>query len=89
MLTPRLIDSLECSTIPTMIDEIDCKLAKLSGKLYNNMVFMLNMPIEASTFIDLLTYRRILQYKAVNSDYAEDFTLEMIASKVKLLKYKN
>jgi hypothetical protein len=88
MLVPRSTTCSDCSSIPTLIDEIDCKLAKLSGVLYNNLVFMLNQPIQASVFIDLLTYKRILQYKYVNSDYASDYSVTMIASRVKLLKYK-
>jgi hypothetical protein len=37
---------------------------------------------------DLLNYKRILTFKLVNPDYAKDFTVEMIASKVKILKFK-
>ena len=88
MLTPRLVNSSECSTISTLIEEIDCKLATLAGILYNNVIFMLNQPVPAAAFIDLLTYRRILQYKYVNSDYACHYSVTMIAGRIKLLKYK-
>jgi hypothetical protein len=89
MLNPRIIDGCSsCDDILTLIDEIDCKVAKLSGSLYNNLVFMLNKPIPASVFIDLLTYKRILQYKYVNSNYASDYTISQISSKIHTLKYK-
>ncbi len=89
MLTPRLTNCCgECSDIQALIDDIDCKLAMLAGDLYNNTVFMLNRPVQATTMINLLHYRRILQYKYVNSDYASAYTISMIAGKIKLLKYK-
>jgi hypothetical protein len=88
MITPRLTTCSECSSITTLLQEIECKLATMSGALYNNMTLMLNQPVKASVFIDLITYRRILQYKAVNSDYAVYYTIDQIASKIKLLKYK-
>jgi hypothetical protein len=88
MLTPRLINSSECGTITTLIEDIDCKLAKESSNLYNNLVFMLNYPVPAKTILSLLHYKRILQYKYVNSDYACAYSVEQIASRVKLLKYK-
>ena len=89
MLQPRLIYSCSgCSDILTLIDEIDCKLVKLSSRLYNNTVFILNQSIPVEVFIDLLIYRRILQYKYVNSDYAKHYSIDHISSKVKFLKYK-
>jgi len=88
MLTPRLRTCSECSDIPTLIEQIDCKLAKLSEVMYNNVIFMFDNPIPAGAIIDLLTYKRILQFKYVNPKYAATFTIEMIASKVNLLKYK-
>jgi hypothetical protein len=90
MLSPKLLNGCSsCADILILIEEIDCKLAKLSGNLYNNLVFMLNKPVAASVFIDLLTYKRILQYKYINEDYASCYTVTQIASKVKLLKYKS
>ena len=88
MLTPRLTNCSECSDITSLLEDIDCKFAKLAGSLYNNMTFMLNQPVSAEAFIDLSNYRRILQYKAVNSKYAEHYSVNRIASRVKLLKYK-
>lgn len=88
MLTPRLTDCTECADILSLIDEIDCKLAKLAGNMYHNITLMLNKSIPAGAIIDLLHYRRILQYKYVNSTYASDYTINMVASRVKLLKYK-
>jgi hypothetical protein len=88
MLSPRLTNCIECSTIPFLISEIDCKMTELASNLYNNVIFMLNQPIPSSVIIDLLNYRRILTFKYCNPDYAGCYTVEMIASKIKLLKYK-
>jgi hypothetical protein len=85
MLSPRLTNCVECTTIPVLINDIDCKLAELANNLYNNVVFMLNQPVSANVMIDLLNYRRILTFKYCNPDYAGCFTVPMIASKVKRL----
>jgi len=89
MLSPRLTDCVACSTIPVLLDEIDCKLKQLAGNLYNNVVFSLNKPIPAGAILDLLNYKRILTYKFCNADYAKCYTVEMIASRVKLLISKS
>jgi hypothetical protein len=86
MLTPRLTNCTE--DISSLIEEIDCKLARMAGDLYNNMTLILNIPVSTETMIDLLTYKRILQYKQVNVLYASDYTIDKITSKVKILKYK-
>jgi hypothetical protein len=88
MLTPRLINYPACGTIPALLKDIDCRLAELSSNLYNNLVYALNQPIPATAMMDLLNYRRILVYKFCNENYALPFTVEMIASRVKLLIYK-
>lgn len=88
MLTPRLTNCKECITISNLIKDIDCKLSDLANLLYNNIVFMLNHPVEYSVYLDLLNYKRILLFKYCNPSYAGCYTVEMIASKVKLLKYK-
>jgi hypothetical protein len=85
MLSPRLTNCVECSTIPVLLNNIDCKLAEMAKNLYNNVVFMLNRPVEGNTIIDLLNYRRILTFKYCNPDYAGCYTVPMIASKVKIL----
>jgi hypothetical protein len=85
MLSPRLTNCVECTTIPVLLNDIDCKLAELANNLYNNVVFMLNQPVLANVMIDLLNYRRILTFKYCNPDYAGCFTVPMIASKVKRL----
>ena len=88
MLTPKLIDIDTCSTVETLINDIDCKVAKLGSNLYNNLTLMLDYPVDTETFLDLLIYRRILQYKQVNSEYLHHFSIHRIASRIKLLKYR-
>lgn len=88
MLTPRLTNCPQCADIPFLISEIDCKLSELSNNLYNNMVYLLNKSIDKEAVFDLLQYKRILMYKICNPDYAGKYSVNMIASKIKLLKYK-
>jgi hypothetical protein len=88
MLTPRLTNCPQCADIPSLIAEIDCKIAELSVNLYNNIVYILNSPINGEAISDLLHYKRILLYKYCNPEYAGSFTVNNIASKIKLLKYK-
>lgn len=88
MLSPRLTNCIECSSISALLTDIDCKLFELSNNLYNNVVFILNRPIPGVAINDLLNYKRILTYKLCNEDYARAYTVEMIASRVKLLKFK-
>lgn len=88
MLSPRLTDCVNCSTIPVLIADIDCKLTQLAKDLYNNTVFILNRPVQGGVMLDLLNYKRILTFKLCNPDYAQRYTVESIASKVKLLIHK-
>lgn len=88
MLSPRLTNCTECANINSLINEIDCRVAELSNVLYNNTVFMLNKSFDPIALLDLLNYKRILTYKVCNPDYAGHYTVNMIASKIKLLKFK-
>lgn len=85
MLSPRLTNCIECTTIPVLLTEIDCKLTLLANDEYNNIVFMLNNYTPVDVIGDLLNYKRILAYKYCNPDYASRYTVQMIASKVKIL----
>jgi len=88
MLSPRLTNCTQCADIPSLIEEIDCKITEMAVNLYNNTVFMLNRSFNNETISDLLHYRRILTYKYCNPNYGGSYTVNMIASKVKLLKFK-
>ena len=89
MLSPRLSNCVECSdTIPVLLQNIDCKIASMAKDLYNNTVFALNLSINGEVMYDLLNYKRILTYKYCNIDYARHYTVNMIASRIKLLIHK-
>jgi len=88
MLTPRLTNCPECADIPALIADIDCKIFEMSNALYNNIVFMLNKSFPAEVMADLLKYRRILTFKVCNPNYAGHFSVNMIANKINLLKFK-
>lgn len=82
MLSPRLTNCPECANIPSLLRKIDCKLAELGNNLYNNISYMLNKPVPADDILQLIGYRRILQYKYINPNYAGRYTINMIASRV-------
>jgi hypothetical protein len=69
---------------------------ELAKKLYNNTIFALNQKVQTDVYFDLLNYKRIVESRMCNPDYAihgcdesiNTFTDDMIASRVKFLKYK-
>ena len=84
MLPPRPSECIQCSNILSLISKIDCKLAELAKAQYNNVIFALNKCVQDAQIGDLLNYKRILTYKAANENYACEFTVNMIASKIAL-----
>lgn len=88
MLTYRLNNCEEYSSIPSLIDKIDCKLTEYAKKYYNNIIYALNNNIDSTVMLDLLNYKRILQFKKCNADYASCYSVESIAGKVKILTFK-
>jgi hypothetical protein len=88
MISYRLTNCEECTTIPVLLNNIDCKLTELAKKQYSNIVFALNQYIPTDVMWDLLNYKRILQCKACNADYASCYSVEEIASRVKILIHK-
>lgn len=88
MLTPRLTNCTECSDIPNLLEDINCKIFEMANSLYNNTVFALNRPIQGTVMLDLLNYQRILTYKYCNPEYASHYSVNQIASQVKLLIFK-
>lgn len=86
MLSPRLSECVECSNISALLCDIDNKLAELANFQYNNIVFALNKPFPGEVMSDLLNYKRILTYRTCNCDYAGNFSINEIGSKIKLLK---
>jgi hypothetical protein len=85
MLTPRLTDALYYTTIPVLMDEIDNALAAIANELYYNIIYSLHTDVTCGPMDDLLHYKRILLYKLSNSIYANSFTVEEIAGRVKIL----
>lgn len=88
MITPRLTECKQCSEILPLLEDIDCAVFKMSKSAYSNITLMLNIPIDHTAILSLLHYKRILMYKYFNPNYVSNYTVNQIASKVKLLKYK-
>ena len=85
MLSPKLINCSECSNISVLLSDIDNALTNYAFKLYNNTIFALNKNINKEALSDLIQYKRILTYKICNPDYASPYSIQMIASRIKLL----
>jgi len=60
----------------------------MSIALYNNTIYMFNKRISSYAIFALLQYKKILIMKNCNPDYLSTFTIPMIASRIKILKYK-
>ena len=88
MLQPRLTNCIECASIPVLLQDIDCKLTELAKIQYNNIIFSMNYSLACSPIGELLNYRRILTYKYCNPDYARHYSVQRIASRVKVLIHK-
>lgn len=88
MISQRLVNCIDCASIPSLLNDIDCKLTELAKKQYNNIIFALNFPLQGFVWLDLLNYKRILEYKYCNPEYACDFPISLIASRVKILIHK-
>lgn len=86
MLTYRLTNCVE--SIPTLLADIDCKLTELAKDQYNNTRFALNSTIPSDVILDLLNYKRILQYRTCNADYVNTYSIKEITGKVRLLIFK-
>ena len=88
MLYPRLLNCIDCATIPVLLNDIDERIAFFAENEYNNIVFSVNYPIPGQVVNDLLRYKQILEYKQCNPAYCPDFTVTMIGSRVKVLIHK-
>lgn len=88
MLTYRLNNCIDCNSIPNLLKQIDCKLTILAKKQYNNIIYDLNYQLDGCLFNDILMYKRILEFKKCNPDYACKYSIEQIAGQVKLLLFK-
>ena len=88
MLTNRLTNCPECTDILGLIEDIDCRITEISKGIYSNIVYAVKTICKIDTMGDLLHYRRILTHRYCNADYASEYSIEAIASKVKLLIHK-
>ena len=88
MLYPRLTNCYIIADISSLLIDIDNRLTQLANKQYNNLVYAVNQYISGEVVGDLLNYKQILTYKLCNQDYCSCYTVEMIASRVKVLIHK-
>lgn len=85
MLNIKLTNCRECALASKLIDAIDCQLAKMANNLYLNIAYMLDKPVEGCIISALLHYKRILTFKSCNEDWASDYSISDIASRINFL----
>lgn len=85
MLSIKVRNCRECTLVSKLIDSINCQLAKMANNLYLNIAYMLDKPVEGCKMSALLHYKRILTYKGCNADWASDYSVDDIASRVNFL----
>lgn len=88
MLTPRLTDCVVNGSIAATLTQLDARLTYWATVEYNNLSFSTNTYIPANVIGDLLNYKRILEYRVCNPDYAMVCglpTTAQVISKVKIL----
>lgn len=88
MLTPRLTDCVINGSIAATLTQLDARLTYWAIVEYNNLSFSTNSYIPANVIGDLLNYKRILEYRVCNPDYAMVCglpTTAQVISKVKIL----
>jgi hypothetical protein len=88
MVTIQLNNCTDCTSIPALVKSIDTKLAKIAKDQYNNIIYELNKNVSGEVAFDLLTYKQILYNRVCNPDYAIQFSIDRIASKIKILTHK-
>ncbi len=85
MLVIRMTDCAQCGDILVLISGIDCRVTEIGNDIYNDLIYALNKTCKIGDMGDLIHYRRILVSKWCNSEYADDFSVLQIASKVQLM----
>jgi hypothetical protein len=85
MVYPRLVNNLTCGEIPALLRNINCRMTVLAYALYNNTIYIMNKKVDPADMLRLMAYKEILTIKYCDPDYLKEFTVPMIASKVKRL----
>jgi hypothetical protein len=88
MLTPRLTNCVINGSVPATLTQIDARLTYWANIEYNNISFSTNTYIPGDVIGDLLNYKRILEYRSCNPDYAMVCglpTTSQVISRVKIL----
>jgi len=80
-----LIDGTVCELATKLIDMIDSAVTYHGGAIFLNSAYMVERKVDKSLIFSLLTYRRILEHKKLNADYANRYTMQDIESRVKYL----
>ena len=85
MLSIKVTHCRDCALAFKLLDSINCQVAKMANNLYLNIAYMLDKPVEGCKMSTLIHYKRILTYKSCNADWASDYSVDDIASRVNFL----
>lgn len=87
MLVARIRECLDCGNLQSLLNEINCSIAQMGRNHWLNLSFDACNYYKRSDITLLLHYKRIIQKKIFNPDYACDCNYELasIVSRVKTL----
>lgn len=88
MLKTTLTECTDCENLLDLICQIDDKLKTYTVNQYNNLTLMVCLPFNKEVIDALLHYKRIVTHKAFNCNYACDYSVSTIISRVKILLNK-
>lgn len=84
MLNIKITTCTSCSNILSLTSEIDSKLFYYANNNWNNVSLLLDLDYNQDAIGKLLNYKRILNKRLYNPNYACDIELNKIISQVKI-----
>lgn len=88
MLTIRLGECTDCANLCSLISKIDSKLLYYGVNHLNNTRLLTCLDFNYTNIDLLLTYKRVLNNRLFNPNYACEINLASIISRIKVLLNK-
>ena len=85
MLNTKITNCTSCANVIDLLSEIDRKLFHFSRNKYSNISLLTNLEYDEYSIGRLLRYKSILNKRLYNPNYACDYPLTAIISKIKIL----
>lgn len=88
MLKANLNECTDCVNLLDLLCQIDEKLKYYAENQLNNMTLMLNRAYDKCVMSDLLHYKQIVTHRLFYPQYASEYLLSSIISRIKILLNK-